>query len=33
MKIVWKPLEEYPGYEINRLGKIRKKNRTHIKAF
>lgn len=25
MKIVWKAIEEYPDYEINRLGQIRKK--------
>lgn len=26
MKIVWRSIPEYPGYEINRLGQIRRKS-------
>lgn len=30
MKIIWTKLDEYPGYEINRLGEIRRKSTGNI---
>lgn len=30
MKIIWHTIPEYPGYEINRLGQIRRKSTKRI---
>ena len=33
MRIVWHTIADYPEYEVNRLGQIRKKNKANIKAL